>query len=392
MFLTGIITTGVLWLLLLGARCARPQDTGTPEITSRGQAAAAPSDISADEEVVFFTTAAHFDAPNNQWIVPIHGIIYELEADSAQRAFFASAIRRTANVPVGSPEAQRLDQRLRLFLVDNERGQRISIHLGQERYAVGISGPNGHFRAEVRMPATGQEASSPDRERADRFIAFSAVTRASDLRSFSGCAQLVSPRGFSIISDIDDTIKHTQVHDRRAMLANTFLKEFQAVPGMADLYRRWAQQGCVFHYVSGSPWQLYLPLVEFLRTQQFPEGSVNLKPFRLKDPSTANLLRSPRATKIRAIERLLTAFPQRRFVLIGDSGEQDPEIYAELARTYRQQIVAVFIRNVTAEQPDGERYRALEPALESVQFHLFERAEELTPLMEEIRRHADTGP
>ena len=79
----------------------------------------------------------------------------------------------------------------------------------------------------------------------------------------------------------------------------------------------------------------------------FRRVRMDLKLFRLKDPSALDLLQSQTATKIRAIEPLLTAFPERRFVLIGDSGEQDPEIYTEIARTHRPQIVAVFIRNVT---------------------------------------------
>ena len=300
-----------------------------PSRPTAAKSAATSSDISADEEVVFFPTAAHFDASNSHWIVPIHGCIYEPEQDSQKRGVVVASMRRAAGVEEGSPEAQRLDQRVRLFLVDNERGQKISIRLGAELYEVGTSGPNGHFQADLRIPATSIEELQSRPESPDGFVSFSAVTRDTDARSFTGRVQAVPPEGMSIISDIDDTIKHTQVGDRRAVVANTFLHEFQPVPGMPELYRQWAQQGIVFHYVSGSPWQLYLPLAEFFRTQQFPAGSMDLKLFRLKDPSALDLLQSQTATKIRAIEPLLAAFPQRRFVLIGDSGEQDPEIYTE---------------------------------------------------------------
>jgi phosphatidate phosphatase APP1 len=63
-----------------------------------------------------------------------------------------------------------------------------------------------------------------------------------------------------------------------------------------------------------------------------------------------------RVHKLAAIGLLLSDFPKRRFVLVGDSGEQDPEIYGELAREHRGRIVAVIIRNVTGEGADAPRY------------------------------------
>ncbi len=236
-----------------------------PGVPDRSEATATSSDIRADEVVVFYPTAAHFDAANSQWIVPIHGIIYEPEQDSSKRGVVVASIRRAAGVETESLPAQRLDERVRLFLVDNERGKTISIRLGTDLYEVGTSGPDGHFQADLHIPATRIEELPSDQKSHDGFATFSAVTRAADARSFTGRVQLVPPQGVSIISDIDDTIKHTQVHDRKAVLTNTFLQEFQPVTGMAELYHQWAQQGCVFHYVSGSPWQLYLPLAEFFR-------------------------------------------------------------------------------------------------------------------------------
>lgn len=92
------------------------------------------------------------------------------------------------------------------------------------------------------------------------------MTRPDDGRVFKGSVQLVSPTGISVVSDIDDTIKETHVLNRHELAANTFLREFRGVPGMADLFRRWAAgDHIVFHYVSGSPWQLYPALSDFLR-------------------------------------------------------------------------------------------------------------------------------
>src|SRR5690625_5563263 len=78
-----------------------------------------------------------------------------------------------------------------------------------------------------------------------------------------GWIRLLKPEGVSVISDIDDTIKITDIPaGRSVVLENTFFKPFQAVPGMAERYQEDGAE-VAFHYVSGSPWQLYRPISEF---------------------------------------------------------------------------------------------------------------------------------
>ncbi|HKS36694.1 MAG TPA: App1 family protein, partial [Verrucomicrobiae bacterium] len=125
-----------------------------------------------------------------------------------------------------------------------------------------------------------------------------------------------------------------------------------------EVYRDWSLRlNARFHYVSASPWQLYLPLAEFVRTNGFPEGTFHLKPFRVKDESFFDLFKSPEHYKPGVIEPLLKRFPGRRFVLVGDSGERDPEIYGALARRFPDQVKRVLIRDVTGEGPDAARYQ-----------------------------------
>jgi phosphatidate phosphatase APP1 len=103
--------------------------------------------------------------------------------------------------------------------------------------------------------------------------ALRAVLPVKDNRIFTGNLSFFDDAGIIVISDIDDTIKITQVHDRKATLRNTFLEPFRPVPGMADLYNSWAQKtGAQFCYVSASPWQLYSPLADFIRSNGFPAG------------------------------------------------------------------------------------------------------------------------
>ncbi len=85
------------------------------------------SDISADEEVVFYPTYGHYDEDRQTWTIPIHGIIYEPENDSRRRNALVLSIRKTLQLEADESDSQFLVRRLRLFLADNERGQEISV-------------------------------------------------------------------------------------------------------------------------------------------------------------------------------------------------------------------------------------------------------------------------
>jgi Uncharacterized conserved protein (DUF2183) len=81
-----------------------------------------------------------------------------------------------------------------------------------------------------------------------------------------------------VISDIDDTIKITEIPAGfKVVVINTFFRDFVAAPEMAKMYQGF--NGASFHYVSGGPWQLYGPLSEFLFSEKagFPEGTFHMK-------------------------------------------------------------------------------------------------------------------
>jgi phosphatidate phosphatase APP1 len=126
---------------------------------------------------------------------------------------------------------------------------------------------------------------------------------------------------------------------------------------MAALYQGWAASGPVaFHYVSGSPYQLYPALTTFTRRDGFPEGSFHLRKFRLKDRSVLQFFGDPLTFKVETIDPLMRQFPERKFVLVGDSGEHDPEVYAELASRFPSQVAAILIRDVRGETLASPRF------------------------------------
>jgi len=99
-----------------------------------------------------------------------------------------------------------------------------------------------------------------------------------------GTIGLVPSQGVTIISDIDDTIKDSDVHlGARAAMKNAFLQDSREVPGMADVYCYFYVKGVAFHYVSASPYQLLPTIIKFLQTTKFPPGSVHLRSYDLTD-------------------------------------------------------------------------------------------------------------
>jgi phosphatidate phosphatase APP1 len=153
---------------------------------------------------------------------------------------------------------------------------------------------------------------------------------------------------FGVISDVDDTIIETGVQRVGLMVRQTFTGSALTrtpFPGAAELYRDLAAGGNPFFYVSSSPWNLHAFLLAFLEHRDFPLG-----PLLLRDLLGT---REGRARKHERIEEVLELHPALRFVLIGDSGEKDPQIYADIVRAHPGRIVAVYIREVRLDPGDG---------------------------------------
>jgi phosphatidate phosphatase APP1 len=342
---------------------------------------ASASDLRSDEVVVFYPSYATLDEDGQAWTLLIHGSVYRPGQDSVKRAVLLAATRGMLGVKADDPQSLVLDLRLRPFLVDHQGNRQVKVRIGSTTYELGKSGSDGRFSGRVRLPVAEIDRLAGDRHAELRRVSLEAVMPRSDPRRFTGRVELIRPEGLSCISDIDDTIKITEVRDRKAMLANTLVRDFRPVPGMAELYRELAESGVAFHYVSGSPWQLYEPLAAFCRVERFPPGTFHLKYFRLTDPTALAKLTSQEDYKPPVIESILAAFPRRQFVLIGDSGEKDPEIYGKLARQHGRRIAAVFVRNVSGETPGNERMQKAFAGIAATRWQLFQESEELRPAL-----------
>ncbi|MDY2585768.1 App1 family protein [Winogradskyella aquimaris] len=158
---------------------------------------------------------------------------------------------------------------------------------------------------------------------------------------------------FGVASDIDDTILHTGVVSTlkwKVIYNSVFKHAKNRIPleGAAGFYHKLhrgvsGQNVNPIFYVSHSPWNLYRYLELFLRQHDFPKGPILLR-------NLSNLLRrqpqNQKPQKEREIINLLKTYPNLPFILIGDSGENDPDIYIKIAEEFPKRILAIYLRSV----------------------------------------------
>lgn len=168
---------------------------------------------------------------------------------------------------------------------------------------------------------------------------------------FAPLRVIASPR-FAVISDLDDTVLKSDVTSLPQMLGTVLTGNARTrlpFPGVSALYRALVREPSgsnPIFYVSSSPWNFYDLLWTFLKYRRLPLGPIFLRNWG------SELLSGGAHHKHGIIERLMKTYPALPFVLIGDSGEQDPEIYAEVVRRNPGRVLAVYIRKVTGEARD----------------------------------------
>ena len=171
-----------------------------------------------------------------------------------------------------------------------------------------------------------------------------------------------------VVSDIDDTIVQTGATQwlraaRGVLLGNAYTR--LPFPGVAPFYRalRIGGDGRAanpFFYVSSSPWNLYDVLAHLMEVHRIPPG-----PLLLRDWGVAREARpfGHRSHKLAAIQRVADTYPGLPLLLIGDSGQEDPEIYHEAVSLFPGRVQAIYIRNVS---PAPDRVAAIRGLAEKV--------------------------
>jgi len=342
--------------------------------------------------IVFFPTYARRLPGENRWRATVAGMISRpLPLKSHRRTLAVGVLKRLLELNETHLQSAVFQRRADAFLFQRVAGERVKITLGGRQIDAGQSDRVGHFQRSIDLEEAEVDALA-ESAGGCRWLRYEAAVAADDgfdgqpasAASAAGWIQMIPEEGMSVISDIDDTVKVTNVANRRELLANTLLREFYAVPGMAEVYRRWQETGTAFHYVSSSPWQLANCLGRFFHETGLPSGSMHLKLFRLKDSTPLGRLPSRKRSKRRTIEQIIADFPRRKFLLVGDSGERDPEVYAAVACRHPDRVAGVAIRQVEGK-PSWQKVRTrldrLGSRLPAGCLHVFTEATELSALV-----------
>ncbi|WP_207397788.1 phosphatidate phosphatase App1 family protein [Bremerella alba] len=314
------------------------------------------SNLKDTERVVLYPSYAYPAPDQSGWILQVHGSVFEAVPENLPRKIMIRVLARLMGATQEQLETSVFKQRILGFTVYQHGGKQIAVKIGDKTYQLrGKSKKNGQFRGTILIPNEDVDTIAMT-VGATRHVRYAIHSQFDVATPLEGLVKLIDHHGVSIISDIDDTVKHTQVATRKDMLANTFLHEFATVPGMVPLYQKWQQQGAAFHYVTSSPWQLFEPLSDLFRDQGLPDGSFHMKSVRFRDPTVLQLFIARRWGKRKAIKQLLRTFPDRKFVLVGDSGEKDPETYGVMARKFPDQVVKIFIRDLGGKKSSDQRF------------------------------------
>jgi len=298
-------------------------------------------------QVIFFPSVAAV-SDNSEGTMTIQGRVFT-PAEGTHAGLVSLAAQRFNAKTTDEP----FRYRARLFFSDSKRGARVSVKFGERTVNLRASDPSGYFSDAVPLTAA-------DLNRAkDGVISFESVPSTTGGQTVRGAAVVVPRDAIVVVTDMDDTIKDTNVLDPVLKERNTMVNAFKPVLGMARVYRDWkAAPGALvhFHVVSAGPWQLYEPLSRFTDGEntdgeKFPPFTWDMRPVDIGfDLSVAmSELHLKPATifehKVQKIRALLKRLPNQ-LVLVGDSGEMDPEVYAEILNSCPNRVAAVFIRDI----------------------------------------------
>lgn len=239
------------------------------------------------------------------------------------------------------------------FETDEVKNTKLRLTLSDDRVFYTETDKDGYFKFDIRTENLLRLTNT------EGWLTFELAFESTDLRReisrenrFPGEVLIPGTNtDFGVISDIDDTILQTGVVSllKWRVILNTFFKNAaKRVPlqGAAEFYHllhrgKSKESANPLFYVSHSPWNLYRYLDFFLTENNFPKG-----PILLRSMSSFRPGKSKKPHKQNEILDILSAYPTMKFILIGDSGEKDADIYKDIAEKNPSRILAIYLRTV----------------------------------------------
>jgi phosphatidate phosphatase APP1 len=247
---------------------------------------------------------------------------------------------------------QNLRNMARRFASDEVAGARVRASFGEIEVEC-VANEEGFFDVHLALP---EPLAGPTGWHPVELELISPACPSGSLVRSTGSVLVPSGARVGIISDIDDTVVRSSATNALKMAWIVLLNNahtrlpFEGVAAFYEALQRGAdgrEYNPIF-YVSSSPWNIYDVLEDFLNVHGVPPGPLFLKDWSL------GVLGKHRDHKLGIIRRLLRTYPELPFVLIGDSGEEDPEIYHQAVREHPGRVRAIYIRDVTTAERDAE--------------------------------------
>ena len=157
-----------------------------------------------------------------------------------------------------------------------------------------------------------------------------------------GSVHVIAPQGWSIITDIDDTLRDSRAINPSEFIQHALFLDYRSIPGMSHLFQSLENHlstpasKLAVHYVSGSPMSILKPTMAWLDTDGFPRGPMHFVEKTVASIAGINSLRDVINYKNGILKQIIRDFPGRRFIFFGDSGQHDPAIYAKVFRKIQQ--------------------------------------------------------
>ena len=344
----------VLIAALISGWCNGPEPPKPPS-TPTPSAGTAPArlQVLTGKEVTFYPTYGY--RVETGWNAQLRGWVHEdrkMEAEAAVK--FLMVVAKCNDAQENTVRTRSAD-----IMDDDKKFEKVKVKFDSDpenkEYDFSKTTSEGIYKLDLALTDEKARQLLGQQHSSNGWLTYRAVSKD---HTGLGRVRLIEPNGDSLISDIDDTIKITEVPAGQAtVLKNTFCLDFRAVPEPDILAKYKLGDDIPVHYVSGGPEQLFGPLYDFLITGPggFPEGTFHLK-FFPKNPSiasTSNIVRSLISSldatydhKLHEINTLMDRFPDRKFILVGDSGEVDPEVYNEIKKKRPAQVKEIVIRDV----------------------------------------------
>ncbi|SDB88163.1 Phosphatidate phosphatase APP1 [Sanguibacter gelidistatuariae] len=237
-----------------------------------------------------------------------------------------------------TPETLRAVRGWRSFVTAQLPGTRVQVVVGGAVHEV-LTDRGGYI--DVTLPATLGEGWHDVRILPEGGPAVLAPVRVISTRPCTG-----------LLSDVDDTVMVTMLPRPLSAIWNLLVLHEDArlpVPGMSQLYAELGGLDAAMPvvYLSTNAWNVAPALRRFLAHHRFPAG-----PLLLTDwgPTNTGLFRSGPEHKRQALDRLAAELPHIRWVLVGDDGQRDPQIYRDFARAHPSAVRAVVIRELSSSE------------------------------------------